>query len=192
MTINGEPVVEIDINASYLLILYSLLDHPLPDRKDLYEIPDLSRDVVKAWMTSTLGFDKFHTRWPIKTKQRLSEKGIKTGRELAMPRVQEKILKAFPLLQDWPNCEVRWYHLMYLESQAILSTLLTLKDDYGIPAYTVHDSIIVPASAEQTAMKCLVNSYKELFHVRPKLKVKTLPRMPLEFSQKPVQRNDGH
>ena len=90
MTINGEPVVEIDINASYLCILYTKLNEPLPDREDFYKIPDLPRQVVKAWMTATLGFDKFHIRWPVKTKQRLAEKGIETGKELTMPRVQEK------------------------------------------------------------------------------------------------------
>ena len=190
MTINGEPVVEIDLTASYLYILYTKLNEPLPDREDFYEIPGLSRDIVKAWMTATLGFDKFHIRWPVKTKQRLAEKGIETGKELTMPRVEEKILEAFTPLRNWPNCEFRWYHLMYWESEAISNTLLTLKDDHDIPAYSVHDSIIVPASAEEVATKCLINSYEKLFGITPKLKVNRPPRMPLECSQKLVQSRD--
>ena len=38
MTISGEKVVEIDINASYLTILHGVSDHPLPNRDDLYAI----------------------------------------------------------------------------------------------------------------------------------------------------------
>ncbi len=70
MTIDGEPVVEIDIRASYLTMLYGLLGQMFPPgsmghiefrlgtfdpSKDPYDIPDFDRDVVKLWTVATLG-----------------------------------------------------------------------------------------------------------------------------------------
>ena len=60
MKIDGKPVAEIDINASFLRIFHSLINQPLPDRDDPYTVDGLPRDVVKAWVTATFGHDKFH------------------------------------------------------------------------------------------------------------------------------------
>ena len=57
MTINGDPVAEIDIRASYLTIFLSLHGIQLPE-DDPYELPGLGpehRDAVKAWMVATFG-----------------------------------------------------------------------------------------------------------------------------------------
>ena len=62
MTIGGEEVVEIDINASYLTILHGMAGHPLPNRDDLYAIGGYDRTIVKAWRTATIGHHGFHTR----------------------------------------------------------------------------------------------------------------------------------
>ncbi len=64
MTIGGEEVVEIDINASYLTILHGISGYPLPKRDDLYAIGGYNRTVVKAWITATIGHHGFHSRWP--------------------------------------------------------------------------------------------------------------------------------
>ena len=61
MTINGEPVAEIDIRASYLTIFLAMHDIQLDTDKDPYEIegpeaPD--RSAVKAWMVATFGNSK--------------------------------------------------------------------------------------------------------------------------------------
>ena len=62
MTIGGEEVVEIDINASYLTILHGMAGYPLPNRDDLYAIGGYNRTIVKAWITATIGHHGFHTR----------------------------------------------------------------------------------------------------------------------------------
>ena len=59
LMINGSSVVEIDINASYLTILHSLKQAPLPDRADIYDIPGLDRRIAKAWLTATLAMTSF-------------------------------------------------------------------------------------------------------------------------------------
>ena len=45
--IDGEGIVEVDINASYLTIMHGLKQQPLPNRADIYAIGDLPREVVK-------------------------------------------------------------------------------------------------------------------------------------------------
>ena len=64
MVIDGQPVVEIDIRASFLTILHALREEPLDLSRDPYAIAGLPRSVVKAWINMTLGHDRFHTRWP--------------------------------------------------------------------------------------------------------------------------------
>jgi hypothetical protein len=62
LTINDEPIVEVDVHASHLSIMHGLLGLPLPDG-DLYEFPDVPRAVVKAWITATLGKGSPVRRW---------------------------------------------------------------------------------------------------------------------------------
>ena len=62
LRIDGEPIVEIDINASYLSILHGISGCPLPERDDLYDIGGIDRTIIKAWVSSTIGHHCFHTR----------------------------------------------------------------------------------------------------------------------------------
>ena len=67
MTINGEPVCEIDIRASYLTIYHAHYGAPLDPERDPYDLPGLgleARDVVKLWFVATFGNDGHLERWP--------------------------------------------------------------------------------------------------------------------------------
>lgn len=52
-----------------------------------------------------------------------------------------------------------WSDLMWIESQAILKTMLDLKRNYQVPSYPVHDSLIVPKSKEDRAVAQLNAHY---------------------------------
>ena len=106
MTIGGEEVVEIDINASYLTILHGISDHPLPNRDDLYAIGGYDRVIVKAWITATIGHHGFHTRWPKNAIQEIQDAGIEKPTELTMTSLQPVILDHLPMLADWPSQKV--------------------------------------------------------------------------------------
>jgi hypothetical protein len=61
MTINGEPVAEIDISASYLTIFLSLHGIQLDTIKDPYDFTGLGtehRAAAKSWMVATFGSKK--------------------------------------------------------------------------------------------------------------------------------------
>ena len=55
MTINGEPVKEMDIRASYPTILFARFGQSAELSADPYDVPGLPRAVVKKWMVATFG-----------------------------------------------------------------------------------------------------------------------------------------
>jgi hypothetical protein len=92
MLIDGQPVVEIDVTASFLTILHARCGKPLDLSRDPYEIEGLPRSVVKTWVTMTLGHDKFHTRWPREiSADYLEEHGKKIGTVHPLRDVQQAV-----------------------------------------------------------------------------------------------------
>ncbi len=159
MTIGGEDVVEIDINASYLTILHGIEGYPLPNRDDLYAISGYNRTIVKAWITAFIGHHGFHTRCPKNAIQEIQDAGIDKSAELTMRLLQPVILDHFPMQADWPSQKVTWADLMFTESEIIIGTMLELMHSYGIPCFSVHDSIIVRKSDQQIAMETLKGQF---------------------------------
>lgn len=166
--INGTPVAEIDINASYLTILLSMNGHSLPNRQDIYDIEGLPREVVKAWIRVALGAKSFSTRWPSSVVDELG--GAKRKMKFKIKDVEEKILQEFPPLLDWPTSDMSWADLMFIESEAIYLSLERLAEQ-NIPALPVHDALLVPAEFETEAKLALRESFKIFTGVTPKLTV---------------------
>jgi len=162
--INGEAVVELDINASYLRILHGLRGFPLPTLNDIYAITGLSRALVKAWVSATLGHTTFHRAWPPRSLADLKKAGVVVGSKMTYPGLMPKVLAHFPVLQDWPDCGVRWSSLMYEEAEAMMSTMETLRYE-GVAALPVHDSLIVPKSHGQLAARIIKETFEERFGV---------------------------
>ena len=171
MTINGERVAEIDINASYLTILLSQLGGEIPSDGDIYNIDGLPREVVKAWVTATLGFDGFHDRWPVGLTAALRKGGINTSRRLTMKTVEERVLKAIPALTKWPTSGLSWSQLMYMDSTQVQIAMEKLRNNHNIPSYSVHDSLIVRRKDVNATKAELKQSYKVRFGVECRLSV---------------------
>src|SRR5262249_16842044 len=105
MTIDGEPVCEIDIRASYLSIFYSWNGAYLDARQDPYDLPGLgseARSVVKAWFVATFGSEAHLDKWP---KEIAAEYRERTGRSLSkdypIKRIREQAFAAHPVLARW-------------------------------------------------------------------------------------------
>ena len=158
--INNESVCEIDVNASYLSIFYGLLGYPLPTKTDLYKVRGLHREIVKAWISSAFGKGQFPTRWPAKAKAELKAEGICTAK-LTMVQVGQRVCKAIPIMAQLPKTGINWADLMFKESCAIISTMESLRDGYNIPAYSMHDGLIVPVSARAIAEKEMVRAFAD-------------------------------
>ena len=142
--INGEETVEIDIHASFLTLIQKVLNIPLPNRSDLYEITDYPRYIVKAWINQTISNGGRKDKWGKGTladfKKELGGSKFPTSKE-----VGEQVLKYYPFLGDLRAAGVGWQTLHYIEAEALIKTLEELLK-LGIPAYPIHDRIIVKKS----------------------------------------------
>jgi hypothetical protein len=116
LKIDGEPIVEIDINAPYLSILHGISGYPLPERDDLYDIGGIDRTIIKAWISSTTGHYSIHTRWPKSAIQEMRGVGIEKPKEMTITSLQPVNLDCFPMLADWPSGRVTLADLMFNES----------------------------------------------------------------------------
>jgi len=164
ITINEQPTVELDINASYLRILHGLREIELPGGGDIYHIEGIDRRIVKAWIAATLGHTSFHRSWPSRAIAELKKSDIKLSKRQSYPAIKPFILDKFPILEDWPICGIRWSHLMYHESEAMIETMLTLQG-MDIVSLPVHDSLIVTNGDAQTARDVMRSIFQRRFKV---------------------------
>jgi hypothetical protein len=177
MTINGEPVCEIDIRASYLTIYHALYGEQFDATTDPYDVPGLGpegREVVKMWVTASFGNNAPIAKWPREAITKYRERtGHSLGKRYSAPKVGEKVMQKFPLLARLTvgGEECGWARLMYIESQAMFETMLELMHEQ-IPCLAVHDSIIVSLRGRQKAIKFLTKHYRAFTSATPVLKIK--------------------
>jgi hypothetical protein len=166
LTIEGKPVCEIDIRASYLTIFHALHGDQLSPVNDPYILPGLgeeARGIVKSWFLATFGHDHHLNRWPKKMVEDYREETAKAlGKAYPIKKIRERVIEAYPILARWGETldarKLGWAELMYREATAIQAAMFRLKD-HGIASFTVHDSLIVPRSAVSLAVDCLAEEY---------------------------------
>lgn len=166
MTINGEPVTEIDIEACFLTILLGRLKLPLPNN-DMYAIDSIKRPIVKSWMTISLTNGKLLNRWPPSALSKLREK-FPSAKMPTANQVREAVLEHYPWLKSLSDKGIAWPQLQYTESTIMLSTVKELMSR-NIPAYPVHDSLIVPASKAAEAGVVLSNCFHSKVGIRARV-----------------------
>ena len=179
ITINGEPVAELDVKASQLTVLLGITGHrhaPV----DAYAVPDIPRDVVKAWIIQTLG-----TGTPAKV---WSPKVAGAGTGFQPSAVWQVLQRRYAFLADLPGLvppalmdgipsEARrkaagqW---VVQREAAILARAMGSLSRAGVIVLPVHDSLIVPVSAAMTARQALADAFVACVGIVPRLTV-TLP-----------------
>jgi hypothetical protein len=172
MTINDEPVAEIDIRASYLTIFLSLHGIQLPE-SDPYDLPGLGpehRDAVKQWFVATFGNSRPIVKWPKRMREKTPELS-----QYKPSAITKAALAKYPALATWgqPLSTVTygWADLMWIECNFMLFTMLELKREHQVPSLSVHDSIIVPVSSAETARAVLSQKFQDQRRVTPLLKI---------------------
>jgi hypothetical protein len=183
MTIDGEPVCELDIRASYLTIFQARHGRPLDfaGDHDPYVLPGLganAREVVKTFIAATFGRGQFPARWSKDMSERHRERtGKELGKQYPLSIIRAAVAEAYPLLAGLRRGEQRapvWAELMLLESEALLRTMLALKEE-GVPSLSVHDSLIVQRSREPLARSLLASNYGAITCAGPHLTLKYGP-----------------
>ncbi len=176
ITIDGERVCEIDIRASYMTILHSLYHVPfqVSVEVDPYQIAGLPRNVVKAWCAVRFGTKGARTRWPKDAITKYAEDNDGADlRKFRIKDVEREACRKFPLMGRWRDLKETWADLMWLESEAVVSSVMLLMRS-EVPSLPVHDSLIVPVSAASMASDVLTNNYNFICGVTPALVVHTL------------------
>jgi hypothetical protein len=171
-------VSEIDISASYLTIFYAAHDKRI-EMSDAYgDIvgPDgQDRAVVKFWVNASFGNKSLITKWSPDSKKEFAKRYRDDGwtidsKKHSARSVRDRTLARHPLLGQWgkksaPNMPWSWGHLMFRESQVIISTMLRLAREHNIPSAPVHDSLIVPRSKDQIAERVLNEQFTQIIGV---------------------------
>jgi len=159
MTIDGEPVVELDVHASSLTILHGLAGVPLPDRADLYALPGINRDTGKTWLKQYLGSGGVTpVRWA-RDEDPTQFDGLKPT------HARTALLEAYPFLDD-PSAllgvptrpELTWHAFAAIEARAVLGAVFRLQAE-GILALPLHDGIIVQQRHAERAREALEAAY---------------------------------
>lgn len=176
MTIDGEPVCEIDLKASYLNLANILFGDGAPLQQDPYETigfvaetndPERKakmRALAKKLVSAIVGNESGNfnrTSFPKGEKYRDKESGktktISVRKEFDLPKSAKakdfysEIFKAYPFLE---RAAGKWAELMYLESQIILGAVHKLAKE-GIATYPVHDSLICKYSTTEKVTETL-------------------------------------
>ncbi|MDE2463669.1 MAG: hypothetical protein KGO02_08155 [Alphaproteobacteria bacterium] len=169
ITIDGQPVAEIDVKASQLSILAAFAGMPCLGEADPYDFSDQlwarlpnARDIVKAVVVAALGAGRLPQRWPNKMKEKYG-----VPEELPVPVITQALAARFPFLECPGEVlgvaqEQVALRLQNLEAAALTAALHALwRND--IPGVPVHDSILVPNDTVVVTMaeSELSRGYKE-------------------------------
>lgn len=168
-TIDGERVVELDLAASHLTMIHGLLNAPYdPARSDPYAIEMIPRDVVKAWVTLALGLHAVPTQWG-------KGQDKETKARYSVTDVGKLVVTRHPVLIDWFKGSVDAMNLQFIESEAMIQTMLSLLRDHGMLSFTVHDSLIVRKHDARQAILTLKTEYHRQCGVVPRIRLRHAP-----------------
>ena len=174
MTINGEPVAEIDIRASQLTIYHAMVGQPLEGSSDPYAAAGVDRVIGKLWTLASVGNSKPATRWP---PEMAEEYKRDTGQDLSKVAkardVGRKMLEALPALEKLEDHSDIWADLQFREAEAVIGAMLILMRAHGVPSLSMHDGIIVPRSKADLAKGILSREFHRVVGVEPTLTVDT-------------------
>jgi len=172
MTFNGEPVVEIDIKSCMPMLTHSALgrlDYN-PHEHDPYTLPETPRLIGKLWFTQAIGLNKLPSRWTKGHVKKAAESGLDLGL-YPIKKIETSMLAHTSALREWfSQDQLGYLDLMYLESQALVTTMLELVRK-EIPCLSVHDSLIVPASKAGFALVAFGNAYYSVCGIMPAMEV---------------------
>lgn len=176
ITINGEPVAELDLSASFLSIALALLNQPAPEG-DPYALPGLEeahRAAIKQWFVVFWQTGKAPNKWSDKTPLVIRDSipptditGPAFERYPALKDIKSIVPEA--LLKSVEKPMRSWAVGQYLtgvEAGIMREAMSSIMETGGI-VLPVHDSLIVPRSLMEIAQSslgkaCLNRIYRKI------------------------------
>ena len=173
LTIDGEPVVEVDLNASLLTLLSCVVSQPMQcddswddayavvaERLEFEEPYEVSRAKVKQVIVELIG-----TGNPNKAESATNDKDSpfddsETSKE-QFNHIRDLCHQAYPALLMLNKKDMNFIAaLSFHEATIITQTMLKLKD-MGVAAYSMHDGLIVKQSNADNTVSTLREVYNE-------------------------------
>ena len=173
LTIDGEPVVEVDLNASLLTLLSCVVSQPMQcgdtwddayavvaERLDFDEPYEVSRAKVKQVIVELIGTGNPHKAEPAVHDKDSPFDDSETSKK-QFNHIRELCHQAYPALLMLNKKDMNFIAaLSFHEATIITQTMLKLKD-MGVAAYSMHDGLIVKQSNADTTVSTLREVYDE-------------------------------
>jgi len=186
LKIDGEPVTEIDIKASHLsLAIFTIMgmngcvesDYPEyrfnVSKIDLYDIEEIPRPLVKQCAVQLVSKGFKSSQWGKNYKEFVAKEYNLDLSNFKFGDVKKAIYRRHPILNTPTAHDIDWGFLQRRESDALIATVTRLAHEYSIPAYPVHDSLIVKQSDSELAEQVLSDCFFSHIGFRPHLERKT-------------------
>ena len=163
ITINGEPVAEVDLRASHLTLLHGLLGVQFDSEADPYGIPDIPRTVVKLWVAQALGSSNPRPRqWSSDTQAEYEAE--RPGQVLAdsfpIREVGAAIIAKHPALIELRDCGYDTLTLQFHEAEILRRAMEDLMFRQGITVLPMHDALIAPLSRLEETKEALLAAFQ--------------------------------
>ena len=173
LTIDGEPVVEVDLNASLLTLLSCVVSQPMhccdtwddayavvAERLEFDEPYDVSRAKVKQVIVELIGTGNPHKAEPASKDEDSPFDDSETSKK-QFSYIRELCHQAYPALLMLNKKDMNFIAaLSFHEATIITQTMLKLKD-MGVAAYSMHDGLIVKQSNADITVSALREVYDE-------------------------------
>lgn len=162
ITINREPVGEVDLSGSHLTLLHALLGQPFDATSDPYAIEGFSRTLIKIWVTQAIGSSNPRPRcWSAKSKDDYDAErpGQDLSEDFPIREVGAAIKAKHPLLIDLAVCGLGPLDLQFHESEILRLAMEDLMLRQGVPVLPIHDALIAPRSRQEDAKDALVKAF---------------------------------
>ena len=173
LTIDGEPVVEVDLNASLLTLLSCVVSQPMQygdtwddayavvaERLEFDEPYELSRAKVKQVIVELIGTGNPHKAEPAAHDKDSPFDDSETSKK-QFSYIRDLCHQAYPALLMLNKKDMNFIAaLSFHEATIITQTMLKLKD-MGVAAYSMHDGLIVRQSNADTTVSTLREVYDE-------------------------------
>lgn len=155
ITIDGEAVIELDYRTFQPRICFDLSGHLLPLKEDIYAVPGYDegryREAIKATVARLLSISDNQPLTRLGAVKKLFPSDAAFAEFVAA--VEEKLAP----LMGWVRCG-RGTELDWIGSE-IADEVLARLTALLIPCLPVHDSFIVPVSAERVSGRIMVEAY---------------------------------
>ena len=182
-TIDGHPVVQVDVNAMILCLLSSLTGKPMNMigafqdvyQSVLFQIPNItnSREKVKQVIVELAGSGDAYKEKPSPDCEILGDVD-------EFIHIRNLCLEAYPALKYLNNEHFNFTNdLSYHEATILTQTLLSLKQ-IGVVAYPVHGCVIVRMGDEFDAVEMFKRIFKDYVSLFQKLN--KLPELYLDIA----------